>query len=94
MADMQVTDEMIAEFGRAYFAGHGDTRAGLAAVLAIVERDRKQLSTVRERLDAAIAESLPVSGGRTHKKLKQLRRVLEELDAERAATAAANRGRQ
>jgi ubiquinone/menaquinone biosynthesis C-methylase UbiE len=66
---------------------NGCIRAGLAAVLAIVERDRKHPTSIRERLDLVVAEAIPVSGGRVRKALKHLRWALSELDAERAAAA-------
>lgn len=42
---------------------------------------------VRAVLDAAIEVALPAAGGVVRKRLKQLRKALRELDAERAATA-------
>lgn len=56
--------------------------AALQAVLAIVERDRTAGSPTEKRaaLDAAIADALPISGGKIRKRLKQLRRALADGD--------------
>jgi len=93
---IEPTDEMLAAYAAAYDQAFPDRmydgrRAGLAAVLAIVERD---LGTPRQRLDTAIAEGLPISGGDVRKRLKQLRKALADLDEVRARQAAMNRGRQ
>lgn len=96
---IEPTDEM----RRAFLAEHDDAcdqkgcgrpeclDVRLAAVLAIVERDP---GTPRQRLDTAIAEGLPLSGGDVRKRLKQLRKALADLDEVRARQAAMNRGRQ
>lgn len=90
---IEPTDEMVQAFGHVEFTDNlteisdPDIRLGLAAVLAIVERDLRDPASVRERLDAVLAEAIPVSGGRVRKALKHLRWALSELDAERAATA-------
>jgi hypothetical protein len=40
-------------------------------------------SEVRAALDAAIADGLPISGGKVRKRLKQLRKALAEADIQR-----------
>lgn len=81
---IEPTDEMRTAIGAACYGQLNDDErdAVAAAVLAIVARDRAAESVTEKRaaLDAAIADALPISGGQVRKRLKQLRRALDDGD--------------
>lgn len=85
---IEPTDEMVKEFRHVALADEGGIAGGLAAVLAIVERDRyADVAAIRRTFDESLAAAIPVAGGRVLPLLKRVRNELARFDEEQARRA-------